>query len=313
MQNLKSFLIAFAVGFVLFGAFALTIPKMLSGDNTNTPVSTTVPETNDNKEDNNTNDLPVQQESGSFTAILGGYDSTDGELDALVFIKADGENKRFVVAAIPTYLRVPFTGVDAATGNNLQSYVRLRDFPDLFGREKVKTVLLDTVYAITGMKIDYYAMFNTSAFYKVFEKTGGIYYTVGEDMYYIGQGTAENPEIDIKSGGQVLTGPKALSVMRYMSYSENEIQGELARARTQADFISQMLKQLVDFDETKLVDGLSSILPLCETNFTTVDFANNFDLISKFKEYSSSSAVISLEVSDPINYSYTQKIFDNYK
>ena len=312
MQNLKSFLIAFAVGFVLFGAFALTIPGMLTKESPNIPVSTTVPEAEIKNEENNT-ETNIQQQSNSFTAILGGYDSNNGELDALVVIKADGENERFVVAAIPTYLRVPFTGVDVATGNSLQSYVRLRDFPELFGREKAKDVLLDTVHAITGMKIDYYAMFNKDAFYKVFEKTGGIYYTVKEDMYYIGAGIQENPEINIKSGGQVLTGPKALSVMRYMSYSENEIQGELSRAKTQADFISQMLKQLVDLDEKKLVDGLGVILPLCETNFTTVDFVNNFDLISKFKEYSNSSAVVSLEVSDPINYSYTQKIFDNYK
>ena len=45
MQNLKNFFIAFGVGFVLFGLFALAIPKMIFGGDDNK-----LPENNNNNE-----------------------------------------------------------------------------------------------------------------------------------------------------------------------------------------------------------------------------------------------------------------------
>ena len=320
MQNRKSFLIAFAVGVVLFGIFAALIPGLFFGED-EIPANPDDLTQTENKEDeiNGDPDKENQQETQdpdevqSFTAIVGGYDENNGELDALLFIKADAKNERFVIASIPTYLSVPLTGVDPVNENSMTTYTRIKDFPEVFSGKEFKKMLVDTVRAVTGMKVDYYAFFNTSDLMSVFEKTGGIYYTVPQDMYYQGIGTKDNPEINVSSGGQVLTGRGALGVLRFASYTNNEQRNESLRAKTQADFISEALKQLVKIDSAKLIKGASDLLSSCETNFTAKDFAEHLELILCFNKYSSASVVMSLDISDPIDYSHSQKLFENYK
>ncbi len=320
MQNWKSFLIAFAVGAVLFGIFAALIPGLFFGEETPVNPDDSVhagiqddENSNDSGNQENQEEITEPDEHQSFTAIVGGYDANNGELDALVFIKADAVNERFVIAAVPTYLSVPLTGVDPASGNSMTSYTRLKDFPEVFSAKESKQMLLDTMHAITGMKIDYYAFFSTADLMSVFEKNGGIYYTVPQNMYYQGIGTAESPEINVSSGGQVLTGAKALGVLRFASYSSNEQRNESMRARTQADFVSESLKQLVKIDSQKLLKGATDLLSSCETNFSALDFTEHFELILCFNKYSASNVVMSLDTADPIDYSRSQKLFENYK
>ena len=316
MHNLKNFLISFGVGIVVFGVFAALIPGFFK-EETQTPtddsVQTGVQEETpgETPDDETPEDIIVSDTNKSFAAIVGGYDD-GGELDALVFIKADSENEKFVVSAIPTYLSVPVTGVDPTCEEKMTSYIRLRDFPEVFSGSSAKRMLLDTVYAITGTKIDYYAFFNKDDLLGIFEDTGGIYYTVPNDMYYQGIGTEESPEINVSSGGQVLTAAKAFGLLRFLSYSNNEMTNERMRAATHAEFVSESLKQLVKIDKTKLASGALKVLSKCETNFGSTDFTKHLDLICNFGKYSASNVVMSLDTSDPIDYSHSQKLFENY-
>lgn len=317
MQNLKNFLISFGVGIVVFGVFAALVPGMFFGEDAETPpddsVHTGVQEDTPGQtpDDETPEDVIDTDTNKSFAAIVGGYDD-GGELDALVFIKADAENEKFVVSAIPTYLSVPVTGVDPTSEEKMTSYIRLRDFPEVFSGNSAKRMLLDTVHAITGTKIDYYAFFSKEDLLSIFEDTGGIYYTVPQNMFYQGIGTEESPEINVSSGGQVLTGAKALGLLRFLSYSNNEMTNERMRASTHAEFVSEALKQLVKIDKTKLASGVLKVLSKCETNFGSADFAKHLDLICNFGKYSASNVVMSLDTLDPIDYSHTQKLFENY-
>ncbi len=319
MQSLRNFLISFAVGLILFGIFAFTIPGMFFPEKeTNLPDDTSVEvSANNNGEDTpDTDDVPENSDdtaAQTFTAVVGGYDTQTGELDGLLFLKADKESKRFVVASIPTSLSVVVTSTDPATGDTVKTNVRIKDFPLKFiGSEKNKQIV-DTVHAITGMKVDYYAFFSTNAALSLFDKTNGLYYTVPQDMYYIGGGTEAAPEIGLKAGGQVLNSKQIMQLLRFASYTTDESRNSARRAAVQADFVSEALKQILKNDVSTLANSLGQILSSCETNFTAADFKDNFELISKFSEYSANNAVITVDIADPLEYSYSQKLFENYK
>lgn len=317
MQSLRNFLISFAVGLILFGIFAFTIPGMFFPDKDTKLSDDSSVEVSNNNNDNTpgTDDVPdtPAATARTFTAVVGGYDTQTGELDGLLFLKADKENKRFVVATIPTSLSVVITSTDPATGSTVKTNVRIKDFPLKFrGTEKNKQIV-DTVHAITGMKIDYYAFFSTSTALSLFDKTKGLYYTVPQDMYYVGGGTEASPEIDLKAGGQVLNSKQIMQLLRFASYTTDERRNSARRASVQADFVSEALKQILKNDMSTLTNSLVQILSNCETNFTSADFKDNFELISKFSEYSANSAVITVDIADPLEYSYSQKLFENYK
>ena len=311
MPNVRNFLIAFAAGLVAFGVFAAMMPRLLHhSDNPNVPPS----EDTDNVDDTTPKNPDTPVLSGStFTAVVGGYDADSGELDALLFLKADKERRRFVIAAIPTSSSFVMTSTDPNTEVTVKTNVRIKDIP-LISRDSEKTTrIVDTVRAITGMNVNYYAFFDTSAAISLFEKTGGLYYTVPQDMVYIGTGTAENPEINLKAGGQVLNAKQMLGLLRFSEYTTDERRNNARRASLQADFVSQGLKQILKVDPEKIVEGVTKVLASCETNFTVADFVEYYDLISKFNDYSEANSIITVDLTDPLEYSSTQKLFESYK
>lgn len=311
MPNVRNFLIAFAAGLVAFSVFAFAVPGLLKSDDT--PKK---PDTSDNidtpeKPGEDSDPTPVLS-GKTFTAVIGGYDA-DGELDGLLFLKADKENRRFVLASIPTSSGFVITSTDPNTNVTLKTDVRIKDIPHI-SRDSERTLrIVDTVHAITGMDIDYYAFFKTDAAISLFEKTGGLYYTIPQDMVYVGNGTAENPEINLKAGGQVLNARQIIGLLRFAGYTTDERRNDARRASLQADFVSQALTQILKIDPDKLISGLSGVLADCETNFTVADFAENYDLIAKFGEYHEANALVTVDLSDPLDYSATQKLFESYK
>ena len=130
---------------------------------------------------------------------------------------------------------------------------------------------------------------------------------------YIGTGTAENPEINLKAGGQVLNAKQMLGLLRFSEYTTDERRNNARRASLQADFVSQGLKQILKVDPEKIVEGVTKVLASCETNFTVADFVEYYDLISKFNNYSEANSIITVDLTDPLEYSSTQKLFESYK
>ena len=314
MQNIKNFLIAFGVGIIMFGILAIIITQTVKTDTTdkNDRETSATPIGEDGEISDDGDELPYSG-GRTFTAVVGGYDSDSGELDGLVFIKADKEHKRFVIAAIPTSSSVTVTSTDPASGNSVKTNVRIKDFPRLFRDSEKDTKIVDTVHAITGMKIDYYAFFTTSAAMSLFDKTGGLYYTVPQNMVYVGNGTEANPEIKLSAGGQVLSSKQIIQLLRFASYTTDERKNDARRAQVHADFMSEALIQILKKSSGELSNGIVDILADCETNFSVSDFKNNYDIISCFDEYKANSVITSVELSDPLEYTYTQKFFENYK
>lgn len=310
--NVRNFLIAFVAGLVVFGAVAVAIPVILQSTGVVTP-SKTPGNTAGNTVSREDEEQPLEPVSSSFTAVLGGYDADSGALDALLFVKADKENSRFVLASIPTDYSYQTVSVNTETEETIGAQLTLKDIPLRTSKSERATHIVDIVHAITGMNIDYYAFFNMSTLLTLFEKTGGLYYEVPQDMIYIGLGTAADPEISIKAGAQVLNAKQCLGLLRFRDYTINEHTNSVRRAQTQVAFISSALKQILKQDTEKLLQGAAVILADCETNFSVADLKDHYDLISKFSEYSAASSAFTLEYPGTLDFSRTQKLFENYK
>lgn len=328
MQSLKNFFIAFGVGLIIFGIFAYGVSSLMGSDEKN-------PGNNNDDFDNvavvnpvdDDNDKPITNSSKSktFTAVVGGYDKSGNELDALIFIKADKENARFVLSSIPTNLRVPITSssnLPADGSENIdidsllynETYIRIKDIPSVFFGEE-KQMIVDVVTLITGMPIDYYAFLDYDSVRAIFNKTSGLYYDVPKDMVYIGTGTAENPEFAIYKGEQILNTEKAIAFMRYADDTANERTNYNERAKRQTAFISSAILQVLKGNPEDIISGFATVLKSCDTNFTADAFADNFELISKFSQYSGNNVTVTFDnyTAEILSYKDTSKRFENYK
>ena len=344
MQSLKNFFIAFGVGLIIFGIFAYFTMGLIGGNDEekggdeNTPVVDTSITDTENVFAAGDPEKPETSESGNtFTAVVGGYDDSGKELDALIFIKADRENMRFVISSIPTNLKAVITGASGLPEDGAESIepvtegintdtnkeseiiytetpVRLKDFPSKFP-EEAESMIVDTVHLITGMPINYYAFMDTDDVKEIFKHSAGLYYDVPKDMVYIGEGTEENPEISIKEGEQVLTASQAIGFMRFASDTANERTNFNERAKRQSGFISSAMHQVLRRNPEELIKGLGKVLEKCNTNFTVDTFKENFELISKFSEYSANNVTVTFDnySSEILNYPDTQRRFVNYK
>ena len=313
MQSMKNFLIALAAGVVVFGIFAYFVSKSIMNPqkNVENDVSPSGKEDTDVAEQIEIN--PYLDTSKTFTAVVGGYDADGSELDGLLFVKCDKENKRFVIASVPTALSVTVKSTDPATGKEARTNVRIKDFPKVYRESELPQKTVDTLYAMTGMKIDYYAFFDINSALALFDKTGGLYYEVPMDMYFVGSGTEASPEIDLKAGGKVLNSKEILQLLRFSYYTNDESRNNFSRAETQTSFIKEALLQIVKMDMTALIPGVAEILSQTETNLTISDITANLNLLLNFGEYSGNSVFITLNLTDPIDFSRSQKIFENYK
>ncbi len=313
MQSMKNFFIALAAGIVVFGIFAFFVSKSIMNPEKKVENN---PDSSDKSETDITENIeinPYLDTSKTFTAIVGGYDSDGSELDGLIFIKCDKENKRFIIASIPTALSVTIKSTDPATGKSAKTSVRIKDFPKVYRESELPSKTVDTLYAMTGMKIDYYAFFDVNTALSMFDKTGGLYYEVPTDMYFVGNGTESNPEINLKAGGQVLNSNQILQLLRFSYYTNDESRNNYSRAQTQVSFIKEALLQIVKSDPTVLLSSASEILAQTETNFTVSDITSNLNLLLNFGEYSGNSVFITLNLTDPIDFTRSQKLFENYK
>ncbi len=315
MRIPKNFLIAFAVGFVLFGVLALMLPGRirLGGEKSGSPsqTPTDVPAFSDVTEGEG--ESADETEKASLTAVVGGYDAERGELDALLVIKVDPEKERFLAAALPTGLSVPVMSTDPVSGVSVQTNVRIKDFPILYGKSGKVRKIVDTVRVLTGMNVDHYAFFSTGTALDLFDKTGGLYYEVPQDMVFVGNGTEENPQISLSAGGQVLNKKQILDLLSFSYYTTDEARNNAARADVQADFLVKGLKQIVSAEPNGVMAAAVQLLAGCETDFSAADLAVWYPVVASLLESGAQIVTVTPPLTDPVDFAGAQKFFENYR
>ncbi|MDD4773317.1 MAG: LCP family protein [Eubacteriales bacterium] len=189
--------------------------------------------------------------------------------DAIMLLKIDGGAKEFVFSMLPSDMRVQADGNDVKLGS-------------LYASKGIH-YMRNKVTAMTGLKIDYYAVISVVGLASVIDELGGINVTVPTDMNYDDE--SQQLYIHINKGSQTLGGTDAVNMLRYKLYPN----GDTSRRSMIAAFARAMLKKMTDVSNiTRAPDIFTSLSKYVETDFTLADLALHLDLILAYPDYTAS-------------------------
>ena len=133
--------------------------------------------------------------------------------------------------------------------------------------------LVKKVNEITGLDIKYYVKVDTKGLRELVDSVGGIDFNVPIDMNY--DDPSQDLHIHLKAGYQHLDGDKAEQVVRFRhnndgsSYPIEYGDQDLGRMKTQREFITEVIKQVVKAENfTKIDDYIKIANNNVETNFS---------------------------------------------
>ncbi len=205
----------------------------------------------------------------------GGFYSIDYriiETDALVLLRADKEREQFTITVFPTDAYVDMNG----------RYFKLSEIYGRYGLD----VLLDKIYAMTGMTIDHHAIISMDDFPQLVDTLGGITYNVPFDMKYVDH--AGGIDIDLKKGAQRLNGEGVLDLLMFDNYTDGG-----SRSKTTVEVMKKFITTFISITNyNRAPDVFAKLEDLCDTDFTLNDFKNNLDLIFKYAHNNREVAVV---------------------
>lgn len=186
------------------------------------------------------------------------------ETDTLVLIRLDKERGQLTYTAFPTDAYVDMNG----------RYIKLSE---VYGRYGLDT-LLDKIYALTGMTIDYHALVTMEAFPALVDTLGGISYNVPCDMQYTD--IAGGIDINLQRGAQRLNGEEVLELLMFNNYT-NGGSREKTTVEVLRKFISTFLN-IVNYNRAPSV--FAQLEKTVDTDFTSKVFAENIGMIFKYAQ-----------------------------
>ena len=200
--------------------------------------------------------LGADRKKGVYTFLIVGVDKDSTNTDTILVGSLDTKNKKMNVVSIPrdTLVNVSWSikkinSVYGATG----------------GADGGIEGLIEELEDIMGFRVDSYGIVNLEAFEKIVDTIGGVYYDVPVPMKYYDP--AQDLDINIDPGPQLLNGKDALGVVRFRSGYAN---GDIGRISTQQDFLMTAAKQMLSLDNIPNLTALAQIYKeYVDTNLTT--------------------------------------------
>lgn len=282
MSSTKQFFLSFLICLAAFGLLGYLITGLVE----ERFFAPTVPNAGVQNPDTAdiSNPLPEDTDTGvGFTALLIGKDTASNEIDALILLRVEKEQKKVSVCSIPADTRYAVTGTDSS-GNSYSGSLTFKDTEKSYGLP----YLLKKVYALTDQKVDYYAQISLSAARTLLsELTGstGLLYTVPETMEYEEE---DGAGIHLKEGSQYLSGAKAVELLRYRTYNSGN--GDVKRCTTQVDFLRRLISDTLTPDNPLKEKLLSEserkrLLSYVNTNVTSEDIVKHLDLVFSLHDF----------------------------
>ncbi len=303
LSSIKRFFSSFGVSIIVFGLiafisvkFAFSAFDLTDNGNEQPPVSIDT-ESNAVGTDNTANGSEWLEIGGeSFSVLFVGtdylpnyfddYDDTDelGEngfpiekrtikTETLIFVHINKETGSCVFTSIPTDQRVIIDGYP-------------RNLEDIYAEKGIKT-LCEKVNAMTGLKVDYYAIINPSSFVSFVNSLGGIRYYVEKDMVY--EDETKGISVNLRGGSQKLNGNQALGMLRYPDYQDGNISKRKCSVKFTRELLKLYLTQMVNADSEKnnsTEKFIQKTLEYFNTNIKLEDVIRNKDLILSYSKMS---------------------------
>ena len=193
-----------------------------------------------------------------YTCLIFGMDDGNGNTDTIMVATFDVPNQKIGLMSIPrdTVVRqdrsAAWNKINAAYADG--------------GVEQLDQELEE----LLGFPIDYYVKIKLSAFEKLVESVGGVWFDVPVDMDY--DDPYQDLHIHIPKGYQLLNGEQAMQVVRYRQSNSNDSYGDTGRASTQQAFMKAMLSQVLAGADLGSIPTLADVLfNYVETNASLND------------------------------------------
>lgn len=253
---LKSFILSvFILGAVAALVFVFLIQPRQQPEEPTQPDETATTTTTTTKEEK-----PV---GGKFNVLLLGTDGSDLRTDTMMLVCVDKDNKLVNITSIPRDTRIKIKG----------KYHKLNACVPYGGLD----LLFEKIEELTGAPIHYYAKVDFEGFREVIDILGGVEIDVAKDMKY--KDPAQNLNINIKAGLQVMDGKTAEGYVRYRRY----VEGDVERTRVQQQFIKELIRQKLKPEYLlKAPEIYESLVDHVETNFTAMDLLINLPALALF-------------------------------
>ena len=201
---------------------------------------------------------PTQSESQSpapvsdrrdqtYTCLIFGEDAVSGSTDTIMVATFDVPNQKIGLVSIPRDTKVR-TDLNQASCKVNAAYA-------LGGPDQLKKELNE----LLGIPIDFYVKIRLTAFQKLVDQVGGVWFDVPFHMRY--WDPAQNLNIDQPAGHRKLSGEDAMEVVRYRQDDYgNDSFGDTGRAGVQQAFLKAMLSQVMSKAGIADIPGLVDIL-----------------------------------------------------
>lgn len=221
------------------------------------------------------------------------------ETDALVLLRADKERQQFTYTVFPTDVYVDMSG----------RYIKLSEIYGRYGLD----ILLNKVYAMTGIAIDNYAVVSMEDFPGLVDTLGGINYNVPCDMNYIDYAGGIN--INLKKGAQRLDGEGVLDLLMFNNYTDGG-----SRSKTTAELLRRFITTFISITNYNRAPAVFAQLEeSVDTDFTLDEFKNNIDLIFKYAQNNRELTIVTKQMTvgneelTVVDETKTCDIFASYK
>lgn len=182
----------------------------------------------------------------TYTCLIFGEDAVSGSTDTIMVATFDVPNKKIGLVSVPRDTKVR-TDLRQASCKVNAAYA-------LGGPDQLKQELRE----LLGIPIDFYVKIRLTAFQRLVDSVGGVWFEVPIDMHYWDPN--QNLLIDQPAGYRKLTGEDAMEVVRFRQTNFNDSWGDTGRARVQQDFLKAMLSQVISEAGIEDIPALVDIL-----------------------------------------------------
>lgn len=189
---------------------------------------------------------PLVRRDQVYTCLIFGMDDGYGNTDTIMVATFDVPNRKIGLMSIPRDTVISL--------ENSPAYNKINAAHAQGGTERLKK----EVSELLGIPIDYYVKVRLTAFERLVDLVGGVYFDVPVDMHYFDPD--QDLLIDLTAGPQTLNGEQAMQLVRFRQDNTGAGYGDTGRAHTQQEFLKAMLGQVLSGASIGDIPGLVDIV-----------------------------------------------------
>lgn len=183
----------------------------------------------------------------TYTCLIFGEDATSGSTDTIMVASFNVPDQKIGLVSIPRDTKV--------RTDKSQASCKVNAAYALGGAEQLKKEASE----LLGIPIDFYIKIRLTAFERLVDQVGGVWFEVPRGMDY--DDPAQNLHIHQKAGYRKLSGEDAMEVVRFRQDNYgNDSFGDTGRAGVQQAFLKAMLSQVISEASVDDIPGLVDIL-----------------------------------------------------